>query len=252
MGKKKTTKERAPRTKHRSQTAEELAKQVSRLERKLRDLHQAPADKSGKCEGLAENVMASLGKMVPGLQSLIDIASQMPEFHERLASIDEEIKRKFKEQPVRQASREITMDLGSRRIGIPPGVRRRRAGRSRRATRGGSVRTARASSSGSGAPRGAHRKPGPPKVHISPETPEQLPVDIFDEDGHMVILAEAHGLKREHVAVSLEENTLLISIDAPERKGRQHVELPCEAAGKPKVSLAKGILKIELNKADES
>ena len=246
MAKKKTTREKAPRAKHRSPTAEELAKQVSRLESKLRDLREAPADKSGKDEGLAENVMASLGKMVPGLQNLIEIASRMPEFHERLASIDEEIKRKFKEQPVREASSGITRGLGSRRMGIPPGVRRRRAARGR------SVRAGRASSPDRHTPRGAHRKPGPPKVHISPETPEQLPVDIFDEDGYIIILAEAHGLKREHVAVSLEENALLISVDAPERKGVQHVELPCEVAGKPKVSLAKGILKIELNKADKS
>jgi hypothetical protein len=246
MGKKKTTRRRDPRTKRRSQTTEELAKQVSRLERKLRGLWQDPADKSGKDEGLAENVMASLGKMVPGLQNLIDIASQMPEFHERLASIDEEIKRKFEEQPVRQASGEIARGMGGRVMGIPPGVRRRRAARGR------SVRAGRASSPDRHTPHGAHRKPGPPKVHISPETPQQLPVDIFDEDGHVIVLAEVHGLKREHIAVSLEENALLISVDAPERKGEQHVKLSCEVAGKPKVSLAKGFLKIELKKADKS
>jgi len=168
----------------------------------------------------------------------------MPEFHDRLASIDEEIKRKFKEQPLRRASAGLADKFSRRQMGIPPSVRRRQT------TRGGSVRTGKARSSGKGTRRGSYRKPGPPKVHISPETPEQLPVDVCDENGYIVVLAEAHGLKREHVAVSVEENVLLISVDAPHRKGAQHVEVPCEVVGKPKVSLAKGILKIQLNKAD--
>lgn len=231
MAKKKTTKEK-------------LAEQVSRLEKKLRKLQEAPDKKPGKDEGLAENVVASLGKMVPGLQSLIDIASQMPKFHERLASIDEEIKRKFKEQPLRRASSEIAGGAGRRVMGIPPGVRH---GRPRR---GSSARIRRARSSGKPAARGKYRKPSPPQLHISPETPEQLPVDVFDENGYIVVLAEAHGLKRREITVSLEDSTLVISVDAPHRKGSQHVELPCTVTGKPKVSLAKGILKIRMNKAD--
>jgi len=232
MAKKKTTKDK-------------LAEQVSRLEKKLRELQESPGKKPGEDEGVAENVVASLGKMVPGLQSLIDMASEMPKFHERLASIDEEIKRKFAEQPLRRASSEIAGGAGRRAMGIPPGVRH---GRPRR---GSSAGIRRARSSGKPAARGKYRKPASPKVHISPETPEQLPVDVFDENGHIVVLAEAHGLKREHVTVSVEENVLLISVDAPQRKGAQHVEMPCEVVGKPKVSLAKGILKIQLNKADK-
>ena len=227
-------------------TREELAEQVNRLEKKLCELKEGSGKKPGEAEGLAENVVASLGKMVPGLQSLIDVASQMPEFHERLASIDEEVNRKFKEQPLRRASSEITSGAGRRVMGIPPGVRHGRPGQSR------SARVGRVRSSDKPAARGKYRKPGPQKVHISPETPEQLPVDVFDEDGYIVVLAEAHGLKQEHIAVSLEENVLLISVDAPERKGAQHVEVPCEVVGEPKVSLAKGILKIQLNKAGKS
>ena len=183
-------------------TREELAEQVSRLEKKLRELKEGSSKKSGEDEGLAENVMTSLGKMVPGLHNLIDIASQMPEFHERLASIDEEIKRKFKEQPLRRASSEIATGIGRRVMGIPPGVRHARPGRGRPATVG------RVRSSGKPSARGKYRKSAPQKVHISPETPEQLPVDVFDEDGYIVVLAEAHGLKREHVTVSVEENVL--------------------------------------------
>jgi len=224
-------------------TKEELAKEVSRLEKKLRELQEASSAKPGEAGGLAENVLSSLGKMVPGLENLIEIASQMPEFHERLASIDEQIKRKFKAQPLRRASSEIASGMGRGVMGIPPGVRRGQAG---------PARAGRRRSPGKPAVRGKYRKPEPPKVRISPDMPEQLPVDVFDEDEHIVVLAEAHGLKREHVTVSVEENVLLISVDAPQRKGVQRVEMPCEVDGKPKVSLAKGILKIQLNKANKS
>ena len=227
-------------------TRAQLAEQVKRLEARLRKLRSAPPDASEPAggEGVAEGVVTTLGKMVPGLQKLIGMASKMPEFHDRLASIDEEITSKFKEQPLRHASAGLAENLGRRQIGIPPSVRRRRA------ARGGSVRPGTARSSGKNTPRGSYRKPCAPKVHISPETPEQLPVDVFDEGDYLAVLAEAHGLKRKDITVSLEDSMLEISIDAHHRKGSQHVHLPCAVAGEPKVSLAKGILKIQMNKAD--
>jgi len=227
-------------------TKTELAEQVKRLEAKLRKLRSASPDASGPTgsEGVAEGVVTTLGKVVPGLDKLIDLASKMPEFHDRLASIDDEIKRKFKEQPLRQASVGLADNISRRQMGIPPSIRRRRT------TRGESVRTGKARSSGKGAQRGSYRKPGPPKVHISPETPEQLPIDVFDEGDHLVVLAEAHGLKRQEITVFLEDSMLEICVDAPHRKGTQHVQLPCAVAGEPKVSLAKGILKVQIDKAN--
>jgi len=227
-------------------TKAELAEQIKRLEAMLRSRSSASGDASDPAgsESVAEGVVTTLGKMVPGLQKLIDLASAMPEFQDRLASIDEEIKRKFKEQPLRRASVGLTDKFSRRQMGIPPSVRRKGT------TRGGSARTGKARPSGKGAKRGSYRKPGPPKIHISPETPEQIPIDVFDEGDHLVVLAEAHGLKRQEITVSLEDSTLAISIDAPERKNNQHVQLPCIVAGEPKVSLTNGILKIEMNKAD--
>ncbi len=226
-------------------TRDELADQVKRLEEKLRRLRDTSGRSSPEADGVAESVVSSLGKLVPGLQKLIDVAAQMPEFHERLASIDEEVKRRFKEQPLRRASSEIAGGTGRRVMGIPPGVRRGRP------PRGTSTRSQPARASGKHVVRGKHRQPRPPKVHISPETPEQLPVDVFDEDDHLVILAEAGALELKHITVSLEGTRLVISIEAPGRKGSQHVELPCDVIGKPKVSLAKGILKIRMNKTPE-
>lgn len=224
-------------------TRDELADQVKRLEGKLRKLRETSGRSSPEADGLAESVVSSLGKLVPGLQKLIDVASQMPEFHERLAAIDEEVRRRFKEQPLRRASSEIAGGVGGRVMGIPPAVRR---GRSRRET---STRSQPARPSGRHVVRGKHRQPRPPKVHISPETPEQLPVDVFDEDDHLVILAEAGALELKHITVSLEGTRLVISVEAPGRKGSQHVELPCDVIGKPRISLAKGILKVRVDKA---
>lgn len=226
-------------------TKAELAEQVGRLEKEVRELREASLEPPARAGGVAEGIVADLGEMIPGLQNLIDVASEMPEFRERLASIDEEVKRKFKEEPLRRASREMTGSLGHRPMGIPPGVRRGRAGRSV-STRAGGAR-----SSPKPIARGRHRKPGLPKVHISPETPDQLPVDVFDEGDRLVVLAEATGLKLRHIVVSLEGAVLVISIDGPDRKGIQRIELPCDVAGVPTVSLAKGILKIQVSKANK-
>ncbi len=225
-------------------TKEELAEQVRRLTKEVDELRKASSGPPSRAEGVAEGIVADLGGMVPGLQKLIDIASEMPEFRQRLTSIDEEIKRKFREEPLRRASGEMTRSVGRRPMGIPPGLRRGRAGQSV------STGTGRARSSRKPPARGKHGKTGPPKVHISPETPGQLPVDVFDEGDTLVVLAEATGLKLHHIAVSLEGAVLVISIDGPHGKGVQRVELPCDVAGEPKVSFAKEILKTQMRKAD--
>jgi len=226
-------------------TKDELTEQLKRLKEEVRELRETSSQPPAKEEGVAEGIVAHLGKMIPGLHKLVDAASEMPEFRERLASIDEEIKRKFKEQPLRRASSEMTKAIGHRPMGIPPGVRRGQAGRL------GSAKTGRVWSARTPPARGKHGKPGPPKVHISPETPDQLPVDVFDEGDRLVILAEAPGLKLRQITVSLEGTALVVSIDGPKGKSAQRVELPCAVAGQPKTSLAKGILKIQVSKADK-
>jgi len=223
-------------------TRKELLEEIRQLKEKVRKLEEAPTEGHGKTEGLAESIAAALGRMVPGLGKLIETASQMPEFQQRLAAIDEEVRRKFKDQPLRQASLGIAGNVSRRRMGIPPAVRRGRPGRS--ASRG----------AGEGQPlgkgrRGKYRQPRPPKVHISPETPAQLPVDVFDEGSKIVVLAEAPGLNLEDISVSLEGTVLVISVEAPHRRGVQRIELPCEVIGRPEMSLANGILSVQVRKA---
>jgi hypothetical protein len=229
-------------------TQEELAEQVKRLKKEVRELRGASSEPPTRAEGVAEGVVADLGRMIPGLQTLIDAASQMPEFRRRLASIDEEIKRKFKEEPLRRVSGEVARGIG-RPMGIPPGVRRGRMGPSASARMGKVWSSSKPRVS---EPRAlATGRSGPPTVHISPQTPDQLPIDVFDEGDKLVVLAEYTGLKRRDIAVSLEGAALVIAIDRPQGKSVQRVELPCEATGQPNVSLAKGILKIQVRKMDK-
>jgi len=231
------------------ENTEELREQVRQLQESLRKLQKGAKEPRGKAEGLAEGVVTALGKLVPGLGRLIETASQMPEFQQRLAAIDEEVKRKFKEQPLNRASLGIAGNLGRRQLGIPPSVRRGRPGR---AASTGAGEAFCKKPLGKDGRRGKYRQPRPPflqKVHIRPETPAQLHVDVFDEGSKIVVLAEAPGLKAENITVSLEGTVLLISVEAAHRGGLQRIELPCEVAGKPEMSLSNGILNIQIRKA---
>ena len=223
-------------------TKKELSDRVMQLEEELHKLREAPSRPPAGTDGVAEGVVSALGKMVPGLGKLMDMASQMPEFHDRLAAIDEEIKRRFKEQPLRRASAGIAGASTRRQMGIPPSVRKGRP------QRGAGAGAGAGRPHGKQTPRGSYRSPDGPRIHISPETPAQLPVDVFDEGDHLAVLAEAPSLKLEHVTVSREGTVLLVTIDAPERKGVQRIELPCQVVGKPGISLANGVLKIHLSK----
>jgi len=221
----------------------ELLDELRKLREKVRHLQESPDKAVDKAQGLAEGVVSALGKMVPGLSKLIETAAQMPEFHQRLAAIDEEVQHRFKDQPLNRASQGLASRVG-RRMGIPPSIRRPSSGRT------GAGGMGQGSSSGKQTARGGYRAPGPPKVHISPQTPSELPVDVYDEGDHVVVLAEAHGLKREEVIVSFEGSTLLIRVEAPPRTGLQRVDLPFEPDGAPEVSLSNGILTIHVRKAN--
>jgi hypothetical protein len=225
-------------------TRKELLEEIGQLKEKVHELEEGAPEAHGETEGLAEGIAAALGRMVPGLGGLIETASRMPEFQQRLAAIDEEVKHKFKEQPLDRASLGIIGNISRRQMGIPPSVRRGRPGRCASAGAG------EGQSIGKGSRRGKYRQPRPPKVHISPETPAQLPVDVFDEGSRIVVLAEAPGLNPEDISVSLEGTVLVISVESPNRRGVQRIELPCEVVGRPEVSLANGILSAQVRKAN--
>ena len=222
-------------------TRQELLEQIRQLEEKARELQEGATKPGGKTEGLAEGIVAALGKAVPGLGELIQTASQMPKLHERFAAIDKEVRRRLKEQPLGGASSGIAGSVSRRQRCIPPTVRR-----------GGAVRPASAGEPlGEAADPGHHRPSRGPQFHISPETPAELPVDIFDEGHQIVLLAEAPGLNQEDITVSVEGAVLLISVEAAHRRSLQQIELPCAVVGLPETSLANGILRIQVRKGSK-
>ena len=97
----------------------ELLELIRQLKATVRTLEEGGAGGQGKPDGLAEGIATALGKMVPGLGKIIQTASQSPEFREKRSSIDEEVRRKLKEQPLGRASSGLTGGTNSRRIGIP-------------------------------------------------------------------------------------------------------------------------------------
>ncbi|MCY2931178.1 MAG: Hsp20/alpha crystallin family protein [Planctomycetota bacterium] len=219
---------------------EELAARIRQLEETVRRLREGggPADTPATGpQGLAEGLVAALGKMVPGLGDLIQTAARSSEFHERLFAIDEEVKRKFKDYPVRG----ISVGAARRQMGIPPSVRHGRTGRGQPTAGGEGHVYHKARGKGGGV--------RPPKMHITPETPAQFAVDVFDEGDQIVVLAEAPGIDLANVTVSLEDTVLVIHVEGPDRRADQRIELPCEVSGEPEATLANAILNIHVKKA---
>ncbi len=223
-----------------------LLDRIRQLEATVRKLQAGGEADTNKPQGLAEGIVSALGKMVPGLGKLIETASQSTDIREKLAGIDEEVRQKFKEQPLGRASLGLAGNVTRRQIGIPPAVRRMGGGRGVSSGGGSGQTFAKA------APRGKYRTPQTPRVHISPQTPAELAIDVFDEGNKIVVLAEVPGLDVNDIEVSLDGSALVLAILAPGRKGSQRIQLPCPATGEPEVSLANGILNIHIQKAVQS
>ena len=204
---------------------------LKQLEEKIKKLEEA---KSGGPEkntsgGAAGGILQSVGNMIPGLGGLIENVSKLPAFQERLNKIDEELERKLRETPLKRVEPEVTGGVSRRAVGIPPGAR----GSSKPST-----------------PAGKIRKRKRPDQRLTAETPEKISADIFDEDDHIVVLAELPGIAEEDVAVTAQGRTLSIVVNAEGAERSQKVELPCAVQGEPQRSLNKGILKIQVEKAD--
>ena len=71
-------------------------------------------------------------------------------------------------------------------------------------------------------------------------------VDVFDEDSHLLVLAELPGISREDVKVELEDDLLTIVAEHGEKKYRKEVLLPrLVSKEKMQVSCNNGVLEIK-------
>ena len=74
-------------------------------------------------------------------------------------------------------------------------------------------------------------------------------VDIFEEENHLLVMAELPGIAKEDLKIDIKEDVLLISAERGDRKYRKEVLLPRDVTrGKLRVSCKNGILEIRCPK----
>ena len=217
---------------------EEIEQRIKQLEETIEKLSQAKTEQKAEPEqeaaegSTAGEVLQSVGGMIPGLGGLINAVSKLPAFQERLAEVDEELQSKLGDKLGKAMSHTQT-----------------------KVTFGGNVRSLAPSGAGRRAKSFTQAKPKPkrpqPETRMGTETP-QLVVDLFDEQTEITALAVVPGVEEKDIQVNVEGQTLSVAVDTPEGPYQQQVELPAPVEGQPEWSLAKGVLKIKMNKKIET
>lgn len=174
-------------------------------------------------EGIAESILEGLGGLIPGLGGLVKSLAKSEAFRERLQAIDEEIKEKLRTEPLKRV--EVDAGVGGRPAvrGIPgrplsarkPAVEKRKA---------------------------------PPTVKAEEVDSKEFPVDIFDEEDHLYVIAEMPGLAKEDIRLDLQGDQLALSAERGRRKYYQVVNLPSKATSVKEVAYRQGILEIRVEK----
>ena len=208
---------------------EEKMKQLEEKIKKLEETQSKSPDKNAS-SGAAGGILRDIANMIPGLGGLIENVSKSPAFRERLEKIDEELDRKLREPPLKKLEPEVTGGISRRPMGIPPGARGR-------------------GSSTTPSPR-AKLKPKRTDQRLAAEVPEEIPVDVFEEGDAIVVIAELPGVVEKDVEVKVQDRMLSIIVNAKGAKRSREVELPCSVQAEPKHSFNKGILRVQLEKAD--
>jgi len=199
----------------------EHEEELRELKERLRELEEREARR--KRSGVAGGVLRGLGGLIPGLDTILEGLEESDAFQERLAAIDERLDTELREAPLKEVER-----------GGGPGLQRRSSL---------SVRTL--------AP-GRHPSSIPPAVRKSAERlPQREPlVDVFDEGGHLLIVAELPGVDERDIEIGVRGDQLTLSAKAPGREYLKEVTLPCPVEGEAKASYRNGILQIELTKGE--
>ncbi len=91
---------------------------------------------------------------------------------------------------------------------------------------------------------------GRPQVNIK-EQREPL-VDVMETDGEVKVIAELPGVEKKDITLHGTKNTLMISVDTPQRKYYKEVEMPTEIEPKQaKSSYKNGVLEVTVPKKKE-
>ena len=174
-------------------------------------------EKEGKEEeGVAEGVLKSVGKMIPGLSGLFESVIKSKVIKERLKEVDEEVEAKLKGKPLKKVKPVI--EVGYRIGSIKSGTIR------------GKFKT-------------PEEKPTVKKIKPEEAKKEEL-VDIFEEKNKLRVVTELPGVKGKDIRVSVKDKKLTIKAG----KHKKEVKLPYNVKAKIKKSYKNNILEIKLEK----
>ncbi|MDO9585614.1 MAG: hypothetical protein Q7I93_03910 [Syntrophales bacterium] len=156
--------------------------------------------------GVAESVLDGLGNLIPGLGGLIKGLKTSEAFREKLASIDEEVERRLEETPLKRTDSEISGGLTRHPSrppsGIPPSVARRGT-RSRK-----------------------HFDTFTAGHDPMDKGERDIPVDIFEEEKKIRVIAELPGVNEEDIRLDLNEDILVIFANRGNHNYRKDIKLP--------------------------
>ncbi len=195
--------------------SDEQEKKIRELEEKLKRLEE---EKGEVPEGTAAGILKGLGGIIPGLNGLLKGLEKSEAFQERLGAIDKEIETKLRSEPLKRTEGGVP----SFQSGLSRGTMPRSIPRAKRQA------TARVKQ----------------EVIVSKEPP----VDVFDEETHLRVLAELPGVKEKDIKVTLKETQLIISTDTPSHKYYKEITLPCVPKGQVDKSYHNGVLELTLQK----
>jgi len=194
---------------------EELEEKIRELDDKLKRLEEK---KDEVPEGTAASILKELGGIIPGLDGLIKGLEKSEAFRERLEAIDKEIEVRLRSQPLKRTEGGApSFQSGLSRGSIPMSIPRA-------------------------------KKQTTPRVKRKGTPFEEPPVDVFDEETHLRVLAELPGVKERDIKVNLNEAQLVISTDTPSHKYYKEITLPCVPKGQVDKSYHNGVLELTLRK----
>jgi len=193
---------------------EELEEKIRELEDKIKRLE----EKDEVPEGTAASILKGLGGIIPGLDGLVKGLEKSPAFRERLGAIDKEIEIRLRSQPLKRTEGSEP----SFQSGLSRGTRPRIIPSTKRQVT--------------------------PQVKREVAASKEPPVDVFDEETHLRILAELPGVEEKDIKVNLKEAQLIISTDTPTHKYYKEITLPYAPKGQMDKSYRNGVLELILQK----
>jgi HSP20 family protein len=76
-------------------------------------------------------------------------------------------------------------------------------------------------------------------------------VDVIEKDDEIVVVAELPGVEKEQIEINATEKSLMINVNAPNRRYRKELELPSTIDPKSsKATYKNGVLEVRLKKVE--